>query len=249
MSLSYATAHHPAPAPLGIPNMGHRQCDNCGYAESTLSGRALSICAGCKFVAYCSKECQRAHWNSHKGVCRLTAATIGASRAQGSQGAGQYPTPNMAKYLRKFCSTHASLLAWVAYQALDLKHVPGNIRTKSVLIEIAYEPSAPLRFSLRGTHFVPRTYLSQYADPLIVEDVHRREERSRRAGGIGCAVVLLQCGNMAEVMPVEVDHPAKLTAWEVREDWEEVLEWYVSSGRGDFTPPLVTGISVRNYHY
>lgn len=153
------------------------------------------------------------------------------------------------QYLRKFCSTHASLLAWVAYQALDLKHQPANIRTKSMLVEIAYDPSAPLRFTLKGTHMVPRTYLAQYADPLIVEDVQRREERCRRAGGIGTAVVLLQCGAMAEVMPVEIDNPTRLAAWETREDWEEVLEWYVTSGRGDFTPPLVSPVSVRNHRY
>lgn len=35
-------------------------------------------------------------------------------------------------------------------------------------------------------------------------DVQRREDRSRRTGGIGAAVILLQCGRISQVMPVEV---------------------------------------------
>lgn len=54
--MSFAAAlpvYHPAQAPLPVPYMGHRQCDHCGRVESTLTGRILSVCAGCKFVQYC----------------------------------------------------------------------------------------------------------------------------------------------------------------------------------------------------
>ena len=34
-------------------------------------------CAGCYSVAYCSRECQRLHWRSHKGECESLYGMIG----------------------------------------------------------------------------------------------------------------------------------------------------------------------------
>jgi len=239
----------PAPVPQRqSPQRGHRECDNCGKTETALTGR-FSLCAQCKIVQYCSKDCQRSHWASHKAVCQVTAQTVARVQHEAQSNKEDYPSDQLPKYLRKFCSHHASLLAWVAYQALELRRMPANIRSKSLLIEIEFDPSAPQRFKLVDTHFVPRSYLSQYADPTIVNDVSRRESRCRAAGGIGTAVVLLQCRAMCEVMPVEIDSPARLADWEVREDWEEILEWYIMAGRSDFKPPVSTSVTVRNHRY
>ncbi|KAI0057561.1 hypothetical protein BV25DRAFT_1830969 [Artomyces pyxidatus] len=41
------------------------ECSNCLPAQII-----LKRCTACKFVAYCSKECQRAHWSQHGGYCR-----------------------------------------------------------------------------------------------------------------------------------------------------------------------------------
>lgn len=92
------------------------------------------------------------------------------------------------------------------------------------------------RFSIKDTHIVPRSYIN---DPLVWEDIQRRDDRCRRSGGIGCVVVLIQCGEVSQVMPIEVDAPNKIS-WDVREDWEEVLEHFVSSGRTDFAPISTT---------
>jgi len=42
-------------------------CSKCG-AESTADGSALHTCNGCQ-TKYCSKECQRSDWKSHKQIC------------------------------------------------------------------------------------------------------------------------------------------------------------------------------------
>ena len=48
---------------------GEALCNTCSK-ERTASGEELLKCAGCGKVRYCSKECQRADWKSHKGLCK-----------------------------------------------------------------------------------------------------------------------------------------------------------------------------------
>ena len=89
-------------------------------------------------------------------------------------------------------------------------------------------------FTIKGTHVVPRTYVTG-ADPNVAADILRRDERCRRSGGIGAAVVSIQCGGMSQVMPVEVDPPSQIS-WDSRDDWSEVARHFVNSGRTDFKP-------------
>jgi len=55
--------------------VSHRTCCNCGGVES--SQKKLLTCAICSMVWYCSKTCQRQHWNAggHKKVCKDMAAS------------------------------------------------------------------------------------------------------------------------------------------------------------------------------
>ncbi len=92
------------------------------------------------------------------------------------------------------------------------------------------------RFSIVSTRVVPRTYVR---DPLVIADIQRREERCRDNGGIGTLVVIIKCGSTSQVMPVEVDPPAKI-AWDTRDDWAQVLSHFVESGRTDFKPISTT---------
>lgn len=133
---------------------------------------------------------------------------------------------------------HADLIGWAAFQALQLKRLPSNIRNYALKISLSYRstPDAARRFGVASVELVPRSMLDK-TDPLIIEDVMRRETRCRRAGGIGVAVVILQCGIVSQVMPVEVDPPAKI-GWDTREDWEQVLRMYMDAGRGDFQAPI-----------
>ena len=80
---------------------------------------------------------------------------------------------------------------------------------------------------------MPRTYVTSWGD------IQRREERCRRAGGIGTTVVLIQCSVVSQVMLVEVDSPAKIS-WDERNDWAEVLAHFVDTGRSDFKPISTT---------
>ena len=93
-------------------------------------------------------------------------------------------------------------------------------------------------FTIKGTHIVPRSYVTDN-DPLVGADIQRREDRCRRGGGIGTAVILIQCGDISQVMPVEVDAPSKIS-WDSRDDWSDVLRHFVDAGRIDFKPISTT---------
>ena len=50
------------------------QSKTCGY-KSCPSGCMLKhsyTCSGCRVVTYCSTYCQKAAWETHKDICRLT---------------------------------------------------------------------------------------------------------------------------------------------------------------------------------
>ena len=74
---------------------------------------------------------------------------------------------------------------------------------------------------------------------MVMSDIQRREERCRHSGGIGTLIVIIQCGGVSQVMPVEVDQPAKIS-WDVRDDWADVLDHFVEAGRTDFQPISTT---------
>eukprot|EP00808_Paulinella_micropora_P018860 g20361.t1 len=54
-------------------------CKQCGAAGST--DKALSRCAACQLVSYCSRECQKVDWPQHKAACKPHKKKQAASAA------------------------------------------------------------------------------------------------------------------------------------------------------------------------
>jgi tetratricopeptide (TPR) repeat protein len=55
----------------------HR-CLNCGKMATDIGCR-LSKCSRCKQVSYCSRDCQRSDWKSHKVFCGMTSSKAAAA--------------------------------------------------------------------------------------------------------------------------------------------------------------------------
>uniref|UniRef100_A0A7S2LG63 MYND-type domain-containing protein n=1 Tax=Leptocylindrus danicus TaxID=163516 RepID=A0A7S2LG63_9STRA len=51
---------------------GTLACIHCGLFERDQEENSHKFCKGCDNALYCSKECQRMHWQIHKGVCMKT---------------------------------------------------------------------------------------------------------------------------------------------------------------------------------
>ncbi|CAI5496033.1 unnamed protein product [Closterium sp. Naga37s-1] len=72
---SAATGNAAAAAPVedaeacGPTACGGSRCGAAGCGKVEGSGVRLRSCGGCGKVAYCSRECQKAHWPSHKLTC------------------------------------------------------------------------------------------------------------------------------------------------------------------------------------
>ncbi|TFK27860.1 hypothetical protein FA15DRAFT_719734 [Coprinopsis marcescibilis] len=226
-----AAANYHTPPMQQQRQRGYRICDTCGTTETP--SVKFRLCGGCMTTQYCSQDCQKTHWPSHKAICQHTAAQVSKATT-----ATPYGGEELAKTLRKFTSAHTSLLGWAGFQALQLKRVPANVRQNALLLELSYHNhvESHRRFSIAASHIVPRTYIR---DPLVISDIQRREERCRHSGGIGTLVVILQCGGVSQVMPVEVDPPSKIS-WDEREDWATVLNHFIESGRTDFKPISTT---------
>ena len=144
-----ASAHH---APQ--KQRGYRICDQCGAPENPSVSR-FRMCGGCvrrrspfsslwisrthvliqMTTQYCSPECQKMHWSSHKPICQHTAAQLAGAKQQPVGPA--YPDENLAKNLRKFTSLHSALLGWAGFQALQLKRMPANVRQQALLIDLS----------------------------------------------------------------------------------------------------------------
>ncbi|KAJ7253470.1 hypothetical protein C8J57DRAFT_1437301 [Mycena rebaudengoi] len=222
-----AAANYHTPPAHSIRQRGYRICDQCGAAESPSVSR-FRLCGGCMTTQYCSPDCQKMHWPSHKAICQHTANQVSAVRQPSGYG-GENHT--------------AALLGWAGFQALQLKRIPANVRQNALLVELSPTNHAEShrRFSIAATHVVPRT-------------VHLRSTRHRghpaprgSAAGTRVAsappVIIIQCGGVSQVMPVEVDPPSKIS-WDARDDWAHVLHHFVESGRTDFQPISTTSRGV-----
>ncbi|CAI5496114.1 unnamed protein product [Closterium sp. Naga37s-1] len=87
------TAAPVADAEASAPNAcRERRCEAAGCGRMEGGGVNLRSCGGCGKVAYCSRECQKAHWPSHKLTC--------SGWSSGKEGVSRSGKPARACYSR-----------------------------------------------------------------------------------------------------------------------------------------------------
>ncbi|KAJ7088079.1 hypothetical protein B0H15DRAFT_949892 [Mycena belliarum] len=121
-------------------------CENC-----TVSRIDLRRCAGCGVVRYCSKECQKAHWKTHKPHCVLNVEMAKKAAEMG-------PDHSMRlEALGKWCDAFSGVLGAASASALNIMNFPERVDDSVLFIFVDFLPGAkaPYTHDIVDAELVP----------------------------------------------------------------------------------------------
>ncbi|KAJ7754490.1 hypothetical protein B0H16DRAFT_1458983 [Mycena metata] len=99
---------------LSAEILAFRTCAVC-YKPETKKVK-FGRCGKCKKPAYCSVECQKKGWKTHKETCRFQAENRESLPARGTQ------ERDMLSGIKKWFSKHTQLLVYVGTHAMGLQN-------------------------------------------------------------------------------------------------------------------------------
>ncbi|KAK7689834.1 hypothetical protein QCA50_006473 [Cerrena zonata] len=118
------------------------KCYNCGVKGSV---KTLQKCSKCKAAKYCSRECQKADWATHKPSCNNNSELAEALKEQDNTPMGLIDRimlpDNMSLYeldqrLAKWVKFHNAMLMWATIHALGIPVSENNARTMVLHLKI-----------------------------------------------------------------------------------------------------------------
>ncbi|CAL1708653.1 unnamed protein product [Somion occarium] len=121
---------HPASDPRERGRKELTQCQQCWRSKAP--GVTPFRCTGCKVDLYCSKECQKKAWPSHKTKCRLNQRTQ------------EMPEMNLQslQLLRAFTSKHRPTIAEAGVRSLDLYSDPSRAKNYILMVFLRSRPES-----------------------------------------------------------------------------------------------------------
>ncbi|KAJ7792398.1 hypothetical protein B0H14DRAFT_2931313 [Mycena olivaceomarginata] len=97
---------------LSAEILAFRTCATCYKAET--KELKYQRCGACQKPAYCSKECQKKAWPTHKKTCKLEMKNRESLPAKGTD------ERNTLSDIKKWFAKHTQLLAYAATHAMKL---------------------------------------------------------------------------------------------------------------------------------
>jgi len=102
------------------------------------------VCARCKSVKYCSRDCQKEAWKHHKVMCMSTDDAHALLDNLASQHNGSplvlalHDKLDMKAAIQEWCEhrSNRAVLNWTCFNAFDLRHHPERSTTHVMLIQL-----------------------------------------------------------------------------------------------------------------
>ncbi|KAF8175907.1 hypothetical protein K438DRAFT_1847259 [Mycena galopus ATCC 62051] len=201
------------------------QCQFCYKSKG--SGVTLQKCAGCKIDLYCSKECQKSAWKTHKPKCLLN------QRAKSDLPVEHVDT---LKMLRGFTSKHRPSIAQASVMALDVFADPARAERDLLMIRLRPRPDSSrleTSFVVTSINIVPIDTFPTAQE--LYTQLKQASDDNKRTGMAGAIFVLLMDIESKAANVTAVGFPRKMegvppslgssTCWE---DW---LTARLDSGR------------------
>jgi len=107
--------------------VSRRRCNECSKAQQPGSER-LQVCSRCKWVFYCSRECQTKNWRSHKLFCNQ------------QEGALTEMQTKELSLLRKWLNSHFNFIRALYLNALDVSSNPEVVNTQALVVQLKKLP-------------------------------------------------------------------------------------------------------------
>ncbi|KAJ7090755.1 hypothetical protein B0H15DRAFT_948533 [Mycena belliarum] len=190
----------------------HEACTRCFKIETTEPGLKLRRCGKCKGVWYCSKECQIAHWPTHKKTCSPVDGS-GIRRLVENF----YANPLLNQYLQVCLVLHFDLLQHPRLDAPFMARVDVAIEPADIPEFLPILMGQPVQGTLRGmlqvNAFTPLPAAAMAALAPMRRQIWRAARESADKNGFARDPIgLVEFGNgsvgQTITVPVHVRAPA-----------------------------------------
>ncbi|KAI0315993.1 hypothetical protein OF83DRAFT_1245784 [Amylostereum chailletii] len=142
-------------------------CSNVGADDSRGCPKAgTMVCSACKLILYCSPECQKQHWSSHKTNCKDRHKNV-AWRPRWVQ-EGREPSfidgnerDSDTDWREEVHPLGRGMSLWGNMPATDILNLPRNEGLSPGNLAIAFAASGDLRNVIRTVNVLPDDYTGQ----------------------------------------------------------------------------------------
>lgn len=187
-------------------------CSGCSKSRGNQDSASFKLkhCSACRFVFYCSSECQVSHWKAeHKQVCKKRAKDLADAREVGTD---PNFVPEFDQWLRSSEMLLDCLMITMMQDAVKLASRPGapvapeDIAQEFCVIANAdYSPGTRLPFRVRDDYKLIRFVGNEgTASPGLQEALNEfkdaAEGENMASTGFLCLRMLLSAGGVTRVL-------------------------------------------------
>jgi len=208
--------------------------NKCSYCAADCGKASLRKCSSCKLSRYCSRECQKKAWKTHKASCNTTANML-ANLVNDPEGRSLNDT------FSRWLNSWKPILYGYALDALDLANHPADrLATHNVVIEIEKRPSPPSSAQtfrmFKGCIMSDAEWVQAMRDTDCTDEVIEDWKRDRR--GDDTVRIIVICEDLVRFLYFSlkdkgdsrrVDSEASK---DKAQDWDSKLKMVIEVGMG-----------------